>query len=135
MKDTNVNSYLIANAKCFSAGDLPAVRTVLEMMSDDDFVMLQAIELKDPTIMLVISLLAGGFGIDRFLLGDIFAGLLKLLTAGGFGIFTMIDWFLIRTKTKEYNYETFMYTIAALGTKLSDIVFSVDPQLDPDGED
>jgi TM2 domain-containing membrane protein YozV len=58
---------------------------------------------KDRTIMLVISIFLGHFGIDRFLLGDIGLGLLKLFTFGVFGIFTLIDWFLIMGRTDDYN--------------------------------
>jgi TM2 domain-containing membrane protein YozV len=58
---------------------------------------------KDRTIMLVISIFLGHFGVDRFMLGDIGIGLLKLFTCGGFGIWTLIDWFLIMGRTDEYN--------------------------------
>jgi len=58
---------------------------------------------KDRTIMLVISIFLGHFGIDRFLLGDIVFGLIKLFTFGGLGILTLIDWFLIMGRTDDYN--------------------------------
>ena len=58
---------------------------------------------KDRTIMLVVSIFLGHFGIDRFLLGDIGFGLLKLFTFGGLGILTLIDWFLIMGRTDDYN--------------------------------
>ena len=49
--------------------------------------------LKDPTTSLIVSLLAGSLGVDRFLIGDIGLGIAKLLTCGGFGIWIIIDWF------------------------------------------
>ena len=52
----------------------------------------------------LISIFVGGWGVDRFMLDDIGLGVLKLLTAGGCGIWTIVDWFLIQDKTKEYNY-------------------------------
>ena len=58
---------------------------------------------KDRTMMLVISIFVGHFGIDRFLLGDIGLGLLKLFTFGGLGLLTLIDWFLIMGRTDDYN--------------------------------
>ncbi len=43
---------------------------------------------KDAGTMLVLSILFGGFGVDRFMLGDMGMGLIKLLTFGGCGILT-----------------------------------------------
>ncbi|KAH7042854.1 hypothetical protein BKA57DRAFT_470606 [Linnemannia elongata] len=43
----------------------------------------------------ILSMFFGVFGIDRFYLGYIFVGLIKLFTAGGFGILWVVDIFLI----------------------------------------
>jgi TM2 domain-containing membrane protein YozV len=40
---------------------------------------------------------AGTLGVDRFMLGQTGLGIAKLLTCGGFGIWAMIDCFLIAT--------------------------------------
>jgi TM2 domain-containing membrane protein YozV len=58
---------------------------------------------RDRILMLVVSFFLGALGIDRFLLGDIGLGLLKLLTGGVLGIFWFIDLFLIMGRTDEYN--------------------------------
>ncbi len=62
-------------------------------MDEQRFSMLSTIELKDPVVILIISIFLGSLGIDRFMIGDIGLGVLKLLTFGVFGIFTIIDWF------------------------------------------
>ncbi|KAJ3162551.1 hypothetical protein HK101_000732 [Irineochytrium annulatum] len=43
----------------------------------------------------LLSFFLGTLGIDRFYLGYVFLGLLKLLTAGGFGIWWLVDFVLI----------------------------------------
>jgi hypothetical protein len=45
----------------------------------------------------LLSLLLGGLGVDRFYLGKIGTGILKLVTFGGLGIWALIDLILILT--------------------------------------
>ncbi|MFN8889566.1 MAG: TM2 domain-containing protein [Cyclobacteriaceae bacterium] len=52
---------------------------------------------------MIVSILAGGLGIDRFMIGDTGLGVGKLLTCGGLGIWTIIDWFMIMGATREKN--------------------------------
>ena len=53
--------------------------------------------------MLVISVLFGTIGVDRFMLEQTLLGVLKLFTAGGCFIWTIIDWFTIADRTRAYN--------------------------------
>jgi len=45
-----------------------------------------------------MSIIFGWFGVDRFIMGKIGTGLLKLVTIGGFGIWWLVDIILIATK-------------------------------------
>lgn len=47
--------------------------------------------MKSKTTALILSILTGGLGVDRFYLGYTGMGVLKLLTAGCFGILYIID--------------------------------------------
>lgn len=81
------------------------VKNILENMSEDKQAALAMAGFKDPTITLIISLLGGGLGIDRFYIGDTGLGVTKLLTCGGLGIWSIIDWFLIMGAVREKNFQ------------------------------
>lgn len=54
-------------------------------------------EMKSKVVALVLSIFLGELGIDRFYLGYIGTGILKLITCGGFGIWWLIDLIMIAT--------------------------------------
>jgi TM2 domain-containing membrane protein YozV len=70
----------------------------------------QTLQFKEPTTSLIVSLLGGQLGIDRFMIGDTGMGVAKLLTCGGLGIWAIVDWFLIMGATREKNMEAFQNT-------------------------
>ncbi len=53
---------------------------------------------KNWTTALILSILLGGLGVDRFYLGYIGLGILKLVTLGGFGVWALIDLIMIATR-------------------------------------
>lgn len=107
--DANVvNQFLAANAKYFPEEQIPFLKQKLLDASDDKLTLVQCTEFKDPTTILIISILIGSLGIDRFMLGDIGMGVLKLLTCGLCGILTIIDWFTVTKRTKEKNINKLM---------------------------
>lgn len=67
-------------------------------------------QLKDPTISILLSVFTGALGVDRFYIGDIGMGVLKLITGGGCCVWWLIDLFLIMDKTRQKNLEQ-LYTI------------------------
>jgi TM2 domain-containing membrane protein YozV len=49
-------------------------------------------------LVLVMSAVFGHLGVDRFIMGKVGTGILKLITFGGLGIWWLIDLILIATK-------------------------------------
>ncbi|CAM4024818.1 TM2 domain-containing protein [Gillisia hiemivivida] len=103
MDSQKVDMFIIANSKYFESHQVIQVRDKLLQMDDSKWGIVQTLQFKDPTISLIVSLVAGSLGIDRFLIGDTGLGIGKLLTCGGLGLWAIIDWFLIMEATREKN--------------------------------
>ena len=54
-------------------------------------------------VTLLMSIFFGYLGVDRFMMGHIGLGLLKLCTAGGFGVWWLVDVILIATRYRYKN--------------------------------
>jgi len=52
-------------------------------------------EQKDFIVALLLSIFVGSIGVDRFYLGYVGLGIVKLITFGGCGVWTLIDIILI----------------------------------------
>ena len=67
---------------------------------DDNFVKSDAKETRvnKHIFAWVFNFLLGYLGIDRFIRGQIGLGILKLLTVGGFGFWSFIDWVIALVK-------------------------------------
>ncbi|MCO4291925.1 TM2 domain-containing protein [Solitalea sp. MAHUQ-68] len=103
MESQRVDMFIMANSKYFESHQIPAIRQRLLNIDESKWIMVQSLGYKDPTTSLIVSILAGGLGIDRFIIGDTGLGIGKLLTCGGFGIWSIIDWFMIQSATREKN--------------------------------
>ena len=79
------------------------VRDRMLSLDDSRWMMVQSLSFYDPTTTLIVSLIGGGLGIDRFMIGDTGMGIAKLLTCGGLGVWAIIDLFLIMGAAREKN--------------------------------
>jgi TM2 domain-containing membrane protein YozV len=105
MEQQKVDMFMMMNNKYLPESQILFIRERLLAADDSKEGILHAIQFKDPVIALVLSLLTGQLGIDRFFIGDTGLGIGKLITCGGLGIWTVIDWFLIMNATREKNFE------------------------------
>lgn len=102
------NMLLMTFGKYFPEESMMMIRERFESMDESKTSILYTLSLKDPMTALILSIVAGGLGIDRFYIGDTGLGIAKLLTCGGCGIWTLVDYFLIMKRTKEKNFEKFL---------------------------
>ena len=105
MEALKTDMFLMTHGRYFEGYLVPQIRERLLQMDDSKLNHLLSIDYKEPQLSLIFSLLMGHFGVDRFVIGDVGLGVAKLLTCGGFGIWAIVDWFIIMGRTREINYE------------------------------
>jgi TM2 domain-containing membrane protein YozV len=105
MDAQKVDMFIMSNNKFFESHQMNIIRERLINLDESKWSGLITLQFKDPTTSLIVSVVAGQLGIDRFLIGDTGLGIGKLLTCGGLGIWTVVDWFMIQKATREKNIE------------------------------
>ena len=104
MDAQQVDRFIIANKKYFPDDKIMYLKEKMLAAPDEKASLVFSLDLKDPTIFLLISAFVGTLGIDRFMLGDTGMGVLKLLTCGCCGILWIVDLCTISKKVKEANF-------------------------------
>lgn len=119
MMSNFTDSFLSANTGSFPSEQLPSLRQRLSQLDDSQAnQVIAAANIKNPTTALILSIFLGTLGVDRFYIGHVGLGVAKLLLAWlTFGIWTIIDWFLIINATKKAN-------LAALNNALATMTVS-----------
>ncbi|MEE1271979.1 MAG: TM2 domain-containing protein [Bacteroidales bacterium] len=106
-KKLYINQFMMQNGKKFTTADIMIIKQQLESLTPEQIQILATGDYLDPTVNVIVSVLVGSLGIDRFLIGQTDWGILKLLTGGALGVWTIVDWFQISGLTKEANMEKF----------------------------
>ena len=110
-----VQDFLVENRQKLPQNKFNEIREILFNLTDEQWETIEYITFKDPTLLLVLSILVGEFGVDRFVLGDTTNGALKLLLTlcCGVGlIWWVIDIFQINRLTLDYNYKLLRETLS-----------------------
>ncbi len=111
MTTERVDSYFLANKQMFPDEKIMYIREKMLAMDDSRFGMVDSITFKNPTVVLIVSILVGWLGIDRFMVGDIGLGVLKFITMGGFFVWWIVDIFVTYKKAREQNFAKIMTLI------------------------
>lgn len=115
MEQLKVDLFLAQNADKLPNEKLSMVKNALMQLDDSKSAFIQTAEFKDPTITLILSAAVGIFGVDRFMLGQVGLGLLKLFTCGGLYIWWIIDIVGAVKRTKNRNYKELAKVLSAYG--------------------
>ena len=118
MEQSKIDMYLAQNAKMLPASKLPLIKDALAKVDESKLIYLQSVEYKDPNTVLILSILLGTLGIDRFILGDAGMGVLKLLTCGGVYVWWIIDMVNAQERTQAYNFKKLSETLMLQGISL-----------------
>ena len=112
MEKQKVESLMLEIGKNIPQERVYELQQALINAPDEKYGLLAALPTKDPLAITLVSVFIGTLGIDRFLLGDIGLGVLKLLTAGVCGIMWFIDIFLVGKRAREKNFAEIMQRLA-----------------------
>lgn len=115
MEQRKIEMFLIQNSDKLPNEKIMMIKNALSQLEDSKFILIQTIEMKEPITILFLSAAIGIFAVDRFALGQIGLGLLKLFTLGGFYIWWIIDIINATKRTRNYNYQILKETLAIQG--------------------
>lgn len=89
---------------------IESIEMIRKRLSEMDYniASIRMAQFKDPTMALILSVVVGSLGVDRFYIGDVGLGVGKLLTCGGAYIWWLIDLFMIQDATRKKNMEMFL---------------------------
>ena len=118
-----IDYYFINNKDRFPAEKIPLIKQKIHeidvrtggTMTDADIItVMDAVQTKTPTNMLLISIFLGGWGVDRFMMDETGMGVLKLLTGGVCGVLWLVDVIQISGKVREDNFNKLMAALSTL---------------------
>lgn len=110
----SISMFLFSRISDFPNDKIAIIKNQLGTLDESKMQYLFNSKFHNPQKMFVISLFGGCLGIDRFLLGQSGLGVIKLITAGGCGIWWLVDLILIQEETKKLNFVKFTQLLLLL---------------------
>lgn len=118
MEQQKIDMFLAQNAEKLPREKMMVLQEALAKLDDSKAMMIQTIDFKDPTTVLIIAILIGTLGIDRFMLGEAGLGIAKLLTCGGCYIWWIIDMVNAQDRARQYNYKKLQEVLMMQGVTI-----------------
>ena len=118
MEQQKIDMFLAQNAEKLPKDKIFLLQSALDNLDDSKAMLLNSVEFKDPTTVLILAILLGGYGVDRFMLGEAGLGVAKLLTCGGAGIWAIVDMFTATDRARQYNYKKLQETLQMHGVSI-----------------
>lgn len=103
---SEADKFLQDNSKYFESAGIGNIAQTL-YKSNITLAELNTFKFKSPTAATVLSVMLGYLGIDRFYSGNYIMGIIKLCTFGLYGIWWIVDWFLVGKEVKRKNQSRF----------------------------
>ena len=104
MTEEEVNDFLLPTGDAFPREQIFNIKKQL-LQSNITTSSLATLDLKQPSTAFIFNRFLGAFGIDEFYIGNVILGILKLMTCGGFGIWCIVNLFVIMDETRRKNVE------------------------------
>lgn len=109
MKEESVRQILSMVSDKLPEKKLMVLKNKLADADDSKYDEIACANLHNPTHILLFSIFLGGFGVDRFMIGDVGLGVAKLLFGWlTCGIWPLIDIFMSYKSSKEKNFNKLM---------------------------
>lgn len=107
MDESKVDMFIIQKGKLFPEKRLPFIREKLLSLDDNQWDRLFSVKFKDPFIAIVMSVVAGPVGADRFYLNQTVSGIFKLLLFIVFFInYIFLEAFKVLTSEADFSLDT-----------------------------
>ncbi len=107
-RENEISEFSLKYQNYFNVNAWYAILAYLQTCDDDSFKrVINSASFIKPNTLVMHAIFLGLFGVDRFVVGDIGLGVVKVLTLGQFLIGYVVDILTAEKRALEYNYEVF----------------------------